>query len=500
MPKRWGLSDADLDRLRLIAKQRGSAKVRKAYSQPTPADGTGGLRYYDLRGTASRFNPVYATFRNEIPRRQAPYGTTGMHWKAITAVNTGNVPIGVSEGNRNAAIAQSMTEYFAGFGALGLENFVTDEARSSSRGFVDVDALAQLDVLESLINGEERWIVGGNQTLAFGTAPTPVGAIVATGGALTAQSWEAYIVALTFEGLTFASVANGVATEFSRTNADGSVDMYQGGSSMRSAASAAVGPSAGANSILWKWAAVHGAAGYAVYIGVAGGGPTAARLAAIVPVNEFLQVTNPSGVTQQASAITADHSKNPLAFDGKIIQLAKPGSGATIVSLDGANVTVNSSGTIDEFDELFRLMWDKSTSGPQRFVVNPSTRVAISKAVMAAGITSASIQVTVQIGAGGVRTGIQIESVLNPYTGEYVPFMNHPYFPKGMILAETMRLPYSLNGMDSRPWVIETRQEYYSIRWPKDTRKNEYGCYADEGLIGNIPFSHGLILNVGDGI
>lgn len=498
MKSRTGLSHDDLDRLRMIAKSRSSGKVKKSYLQPSN-DGLTGLQMYDLRGPAERFNPKYSILRNSIPRRQSPHGTTGVHWKAITSVNGNGVNgvgmtvlPGVSEGNRGAVIPHTTADYSAYFAGLGYENFNTFESKYATEGYLDVEATSRLDALESLMNAEEMVILGGNQSLAFGTAPTPVATIVTAGGALTAQAWIFYVVALTLEGKYLSTVAGGVSTTFNRTNADGSVDAMKGGSSARSLGSATV-TSAGANSILVNWASVPGAAAYAVYAGLFSAG-TAAVLAAIVEVNEYLMIADPTG-TQAASSIIADNSINPLNFDGIITQLAKPGSGATIVSLDGDAITVNGSGTIDEFDEMFRLMWDSSYSGPSRFIVNANTRVALSKAIMAAGLTSANIQVSVVIGAGGVKTGIMIESILNPYTGEYIPFVNHPLMPKGMVIAECEKLPYSLNGI-RRPWIIETRQEYYSIKWPYRSRRDEIGYYVDEALIGSIPFAHGLIQNI----
>lgn len=498
--KRFGLSDKKLTRLRSIGEAR-TGRVAKAFTAP-PSDGITGLQVYDLRGPASRLNPVNSVFRNEIPRRPAPRGSTGIRWKAITGVNVGNILPGVSEGNRNAPIAHTTAEYSSGYAQLGMEDYNTDESKfiiNNTELGLDVDSLTRLGALESLMNAEERVILGGNASIAFGTAPTPVGAAVVTDGAsLTAAATVAYIVALTFEGILLASPVNGVATEFARTNADGSVDMVQGGSSNKSLASAAVTPAAG-EAILWKWASVPGAAGYAVYIGPSAGGAAGAHCAAIVTVNEYLQTTDPSALAQTADAVTADHSPNPLVFDGKIAQIVKPGSGAQILSLDGEVPTLNSSGTFDEFDELFRLMWESTKSGPARFVTSASTRVLLSKAVMA-GSPGTNIQVSVQIGAGGVKTGIQIESILNPYTGQFVPFMNHPYMPKGMIFAETTRLPYSLNGMGAVPWIIETREEYRAQPWPRRTRKTEWGVYCSEGLIGGIPFAHALIQNIGDNI
>lgn len=490
---RHGLSYEDLDRLRAISR------TRKAYTEPTPAEGTTGLRVYDLRGPARRLIPTYSQLRNMIPRFDAPRGSTAIHWKAITGINTGNILPGVSEGNRNATISQTTADYFSIYAGLGMENYNTFEAKYAGRGYADVEALARLDALEALMNAEERVILGGNFSVAFGVAPTPAGTLVTNGlGSLTQQTWRAYVVALTFEGMLLASVAGGVSTQFNRTNADGSVDTINGGSSNKSAESAGVVIGAGnaTDSILWAWDSVPGAAGYAVYTGLTGAANC--RLAAIVTVNEFLQTTNPSGVTQQASAITADNSQNSLVFDGIITQLAKSGSGAVIASLDGAVPTVTAGGTIEEFNAVFEQMWEANRLGPTRILINASTRVALSEAVIAAGGATPFIQVQVSAGAGGIRTGIQIVSILNPFTGTFVPFENHPYMPKGMAVFLSETIPYAVPGMRGvGGFWIETRQEYYSIKWPYRTRKDEWGVYVDEGLVGEFPAAHALVQNIG---
>lgn len=494
MRSRSGLTHETLDQLRAVEKFGGN--MRKAYTQPSPADGTTGLRIYDLKNTAIRLAPVTSILRNRISRR-ASDGSTGLHWKAITGINTGNILPGVSEGNRNAPIAQTTAEYFQGFAGLGMENYSTYEAQYAMKGFANPRALQRLDTLESLINGEERVLLGGNNSLAFGIPGTPSGTIVATGGALTAQAWAIYVVALSFEGILLASVAGGVSTTFVRTNADGSTDTVAGGSSNKSLQSAGV-TSAGANSILWVWPSVPGAAGYAVYAGLVGSGAAGATLAAIVTVNEFLQTVNPAG-TQNASVVTADNSRNTLVFDGIVTQIAKAASatGAYVKSINGAGLTVDTSGVVVEFEALFEQMWNTSRTGPTSLLTAASTARHLTKKVMAQGGGTPNINITVQIGAGGIKTGVQVESVLNPYTGQFVPLEVHPFMPKGMIVGMSERLPYAIPGVNSGSLLeVVTRQEYYSIDWPARTRKDENGVYVDEGLIMWVPATFSLLQDI----
>ena len=79
--------------------------------------------------------------------------------------------------------------------------------------------------------GEEKLIVGGNQSLALGTTPTPTVSDVSTGGSLGPNVAQSVIcVALSFEGYLNASIAAGIPTSVVRPNADGTSDTYGGGS------------------------------------------------------------------------------------------------------------------------------------------------------------------------------------------------------------------------------------------------------------------------------
>ena len=72
--------------------------VNKAFTQGT------GLVNYDLQPAALQLYPVLTPLRNRIPR-VAGNGGTATNWKAITAINTGGLSLGISEGNRNATIS-----------------------------------------------------------------------------------------------------------------------------------------------------------------------------------------------------------------------------------------------------------------------------------------------------------------------------------------------------------------------------------------------------------
>ena len=95
--------------------------------------------------------------------------------------------------------------------------------------------------------------------------------------------------------------------------------------------------------------------------------------------------------------------------------------------------------------------------------------------------------------------GINVTGYIHPVTGQEVPVQVHPDLPPGTILFETiLNLPYKLSGVDNVVQV-RTRQEYYQITWPLQTRKYEFGVYVDEVLQNYFPPAFGVITNIADG-
>jgi hypothetical protein len=176
-----------------------------------------------------------------------------------------------------------VTPYTAAYAGLGLEDFVTFEADDAAQGFQDAKATAALNLLRSVMIGEEAILLGGNASTAFGTTPTPTLVASATGGTIGASITVSVIaVALTLDGYSRSTLAAGLPTAaIARTNTDGSSDSFGGGVAQKSAA-ATVAVSAGStNSVSATVAAVAGAVAYAWYAGTAG----AERLFAITTIN-----------------------------------------------------------------------------------------------------------------------------------------------------------------------------------------------------------------------
>lgn len=467
------------------------ALAKSTFEQSSSA--TTGLTFYDLEAGAKFLYPVLTPLRNEIPRVSGRGGIQA-NWKAVTGINTSGVRIGVSGGNRGAVMAVSTADYAAAYKGIGIEDNVDFEAQYAGQNFEDIRALAAKVGLESLMLGEELLILGGNGTLALGTTPTPSLVASTTGGTMTATTKHVSCVALTLEGYVNASVASGIPTSITRTNADGSVDTFGGGSAQKSA-SASVATSGTTGSITATVAAVRGAVAYAWFWGASAGGAT---LGAITTVNRVVMTTDAGTGTQTNTSLpSADHSTNNLVFDGLLTQAMRSGSNAYYRSLNGAPLTTDNAGGIVEIDVALKSFWDNYRLTPDTIWVSSDQALSISQKILATN-SSGAYRIVVNMEQGMIAGGVMVATYLNRFSmngANVLKVRIHPNMPQGMILFTTKTLPYPVNGVGNVV-CIRTRQEYYQIEWPLRTRKYEYGVYADEVLQHYFPPSMGVIANI----
>ena len=122
---------------------------------------TTGLTFYDLEAGAKFLYPVLTPLRNMTPRVSGRGGIQAS-WRSITAINTANLSVAVSQGNRGGIQAVTVQSVTASYTGLGLEGFVDFEAQYAGQGFDDVRAINAKTLLESMMIGEEKM----NATLA----------------------------------------------------------------------------------------------------------------------------------------------------------------------------------------------------------------------------------------------------------------------------------------------------------------------------------------------
>lgn len=470
--------------------------LAKAITQST------GLVAYDLQAPALSMIPVITPLRNTVPRVKGN-GGTATNWKAIIGINTGKASAGVSEGNRGAVISTQTADYTAAYRGIGLEDSVTFEADDASEGFQDVKASTALNLLRSVMIAEEKVILGGNTSLAFGTTPTPSLTASASGGTIGASVTVSVIaVALTHDGFYRSSVAGGLpAGAISKTNADGTVDSFGGGVAQKSAA-ATVAVSAGStNSVSARVTPVAGAVAYAWYAGTAGN----ERLFAITTINSVV-ITSLPGASQLASALPAsDQSTNALVFDGILTFAAKGATNGAYNAVmpdgvlgTGTGLTSDGAGGIVEFNTAFKSFWDNYRLSPDTIWMSAQELINVSKKIIANG-GAPLIRFTQDASQqhSGITGGVLVDSVLNPITQTMVKLRIHPDLTPGTVLFTTSSIPYPMSGVGN-VMQVKTRREYYQIDWPRRSRKDEIGVYADELLQVYATFSLGTISNIGN--
>lgn len=482
-----------------ISDPRMSEALKKStFAQSGSA--TSGLTFYDLELGAKFLYPVLTPLRNTLPRVSGKGGIQA-NWRAVTAINTGGVRLGVSGGNRGGVIAVSTQDYTAAYRGIGLEDSVDFEAQYAGMGFDDIRAIAAKTLLEATMIGEEILLLGGDNSVALGQGGTPVLTGSTSGGTLATQTLSVIVAPLTLEGFINGSIAGGVQGQIVRTNADGSSDTFGGGTGKVSAAQTAsiTGPT---GSCAATTAATTGALGYAWFWGTAG----SELLGAITTINSVSITATATGTQTAASLGTNDNSQNNLVFDGLLTQVVKSGSNAYIATQatgtagTGTPLTADSEGGIVEIDTALKRFWDIYRLSPTVIYVNSQEALNISKKILTGGSTS-NLRFNVDVKDGMIAGGVMIKEYLNRFSmagGQLIPIRIHPNMPAGTILFYTERLPYPLSNV-ANVAQVRTRQDYYQIEWPLVSRKYEYGVYADEVLQHYFPPSMGIITNIGNG-
>lgn len=461
--------------------------AKSTFSQSGSA--TSGLTYYDLELGAKFLYPVLTPLRNEIPRVSGKGGIQA-NWRAITRINSSNVRIGVSGGNRGGVQAVQTVDYTASYKGIGIESNVDFEAQYAGQGFDDIRAIAAKTGLESLMLGEELLLLGGNGSVALGVTPQPAAAALATGGALANGTYSVICVALTLEGYVNSSVTAGIPGAITRTNADGSTDTFGGGSAQKSTArSITLSAGTSVQGIAATVAAVNGAVAYAWFWGASG----SEVLGAITTANEYDILAAAAG-TQVTTGFAADNSVNALSFDGLITQAYRSGSGAYIAHNNGTPLTGDGEGGVVEIDAALKSFWDNYRLSPDCIWVNSQEALKLSQLILSGG-SGSNLRYTADMREGAVAGGVMVKQYLNRFSmagGQVIPVRIHPNMPAGMILFTTNKLPYPLSNVGN-VMQVRTRQDYYQIEWPLRSRKYEYGVYADEVLQHYFPPSLGII-------
>jgi hypothetical protein len=470
-----------------------------------------GLVAFDLQAPAKNLYPVNTPIRNRMPRKGGGKGVA-TNWRVVQAIlGSGFDAMGwVAEGQRTASIQLTTATKAASYVTLGEEDSVTFEAINAADTFEDILATETMRVLQKMMLKEELAILGGNASLALGTAGTPALSASGAGATLPAATYSVIVVGLTLEGVKNSSVSTGVATSKTITGNDGKTYVLNGGSSNKSAnATQAItlGQVLSASTAL-----VTGAVAYAWFVGTVGN----EILQSITGINSAVFATPLATGTQAATAITIDASQNStLAYDGLITTAFKAGAyGASVTSLatgvagTGTVLTSSGKGTVNEIDALLLNMWNQYQVSPSVIYVNAQQLKDITSRVLTGTSGAPLLQVKVtgddpQMNPYQLVAGGNVAFYFNPFAmggGIKIPILIHPNVPAGTIIAYCEDLPaqYKSNNVPNTA-EVKLRQDYYQLQWPLRTRAREFGVYCEEVLAVYAPFGIGMITNIAPG-
>lgn len=488
------------------------------------------LNFYYLEQNAKLIYPVYYPVLATTPRVSPQYngsvvGGTAVNWKAITDIDTASYSYpATSEGHRNANQSMITKNYTASYKYLGADDYVTWAAEKTGLGFDDLASLTRLNLLNSLLNGEERMLLFGNSGSSgngfqLGTPVTPTGTTSATAGSLsTSTNYYVSVVALTGWGQFMGSATVGPKLPFTRPNADGSQDTINGGTSIASASSAAIGTST-FTSIAVKTTAIAGAMAYAWYVGgitqasqiffglSAGPSITITSQPTATVQSPVVYANNPTQ-TNSAGSLLTDNSANALDFDGFTTWGFAYANASPKPSYwkdyNNANLTANGDGTIAEIEAMLDYLWVNYKLQPDRFYLGGSMINGFTRAVTGVGVANNVQRFFTQTDAAGKITG---GTLAQGYRSKYgfgamankqIDVIVHPWLPPGVIWADTFTNPYPAAG-NTIPAVrrVVCLEDHFGVQWPQTTLNIPTGVYVFPTTQVYIPFSIGLLTGLG---
>lgn len=494
-----------------------------------------GLVWYDLRPVVQMLYP----FKELIPLvsrlpRVPGDGGTAVHWKRVTAVNVGNISIGVSEGNRGARIAITEQDQLATYKTLGLEGSATFQARWASKNLSpEALGVAVQATLRSVMIGEEQTVILGNASTPLGLTPLPAlsaaGTTGAWGGTVTV-----YVICVALSGLGFAGYTpynpvtglGGVQGQITKVNVGGSTDTFGGGSAQPSTEASIAGVTT-AQLVTASVAAVIGAVAYAWYVGTASGQET---LAGITASNKAVFTKNPGVLAQPVTGLKVgasyqDNSTNTLIFDGILSQIYgsvtgnAPGtamttnpslpavstgvlaisanSGALVLTMNAGNTGLTINGqNITEFDAVCQAAWDQYKVPFDRILMSSTDIISgMGSFFNSSNTTDYLFLAQADAVNGRLVAGRRITTYMNKVTNRPLDVDVHPNVPPGTVLFWSDRIPYELSGV-TNILELHTRQDYYQMEWPIVQMRYEFGCYVDEVMIGYFMPAFATICNL----
>ena len=488
---------------------------------------------YDLMAPAKTLVPWLTPLVESTPRVARATPGSQAHWKSIintaSSFNRGGAPAmaWINEGQRAPLLALNLSNQNATYASLGVDVNVSYEAESASVGFEDAIAAAHFFSLETLRDKEEVALLGGNNSLALGTANTPVGSSVGSSGGAAGATIYAACVGLTFEGwynnqLQFGTSPSSISQQTSITTLDSKVMTVNYGCGQASAISSVT--SSGSSAYTFTVTPKNGEVAYAWYAGSSASSTSSLYFQAITTAPSFtyntISTATISSLSTSSQALSAlsvgDFSANNgslgggtgqvTAYDGFLTQCWNNNNlspqNAYTKNLLGAFLTSSGAGSINEIDTMLISMWNNYKVTVDVIYVNAQELQNITKRILSNNSAPLlryipGTEESFDIVASGV-----ISFYYNPYIpgGRKIPIIIHPKISPGTIFAQGKVLPqyFKANNTANIAEVL-TRREYYTKEWADVTREYQSGVYLEAVLAGYAPFAFGIINGVGNG-
>ena len=482
-----------------------------------------GFNFYDLRGPAYMIFPLLTPFIQMIGKAgkiNAGVGTAA-HWKATRNPNSTFVYSGLQEGQRNAIATPNEIDYLATYKELGQDGGETFTAQWAGEGYTDNLADEHFRNLSRLRLGEEMMTIWGNSGTAAGNngfdlpqPPNVSGALVNVAGVTgigNSSNVFVAVVAITGQGMNAGgqavyaappTVAGGLTTSYTRTNADGSTtNVACGLSPISNATSNITVIAATGNSVNVSIAAQKGAVAYAWFWAINSSSAANIKLGAITAWPWYVISAAATGTqASNATGLSSDNSFQPTDFDGLGTYAFLQGSWT---DMGGGSFTPNGNGQVAEVETDLKYFWDNFQTQPDGIWVSSDVRYALERAVIYSSTTQGGYLFNLPsnsqgdgITAGFVVSGYKSKYAVGPSGGTVIPIRLHPQFPPGTMLYDLSTNPYPHSKIPaSRQFLLQ--RDYYAIEWPVTTRQWTFGTYIQEVLAHYVPWISAIRTGIG---
>jgi hypothetical protein len=448
---------------------------------------TTGLYSYDLSELVTLI-PVVTPFRDIVARKTSTDGNPFAVWRAIMDLTSSQPDPSMGFDYAANETVFEEQDFQARYKPTGLAGLVTQDAYDMARGYADPYAVATFNVLNQVLIGDDRKLMGA-QSFALARPAAPTLTQADTGGTIAAST-QVYV---------------GVAA---RT---GSGYYYGSGNSRGNSANVTTSTVAAAtHKVTATVASVRGAVAYDWFQSADG---TTWYYYTTTTVNTVVMTkTISADQAFPASTVTPDlstswkgtastkptintaadnGSANANDYDGFLANLCgdyngsgqwvQPGTGTANPSynssLDGAALTLT-GGTITEIESnLFLPLWQQVKCSPTAIMVNAVQAQEIANLVLGAN-SATTFLTTDKEGRISTTAGGRVGEVVNaPAGGVTVPIEVHVSQPPGTIVARTDRVPFPQANISS---VLE----YRNLR---DTAQFDYGISRVANTAGGGP-------------